>query len=74
MIYIIHYDCIVHVSILVGQKAIWSCCRNISCVTTICSIAQHVGVHTQFSGTKTCIKSINKDAKPSEEKELSFVQ
>ena len=35
---------------------------------------QHVGVHTQFSGTKTCIKSINKDAKPSEEKKLSFVQ
>ena len=61
-----------YVSILVEQQEYDFVPVKVSFLPTICRIAQHVEIPTQFSGRKTCIKSISRDAKLSVEKKLSF--
>ena len=74
----IHKKCFIfglfqnHVSILVEQQEYDFVPVKVSFLPTICRIAQHVEIPTQFSGRKTCIKSISRDAKLSVEKKLSF--
>ena len=61
-----------YVSILVEQQEYDFVPVKVSFLPTICRIAQHVEIPTQFSGRKTCIKSISRDAKFLVEKKLSF--